>query len=245
VYDDVRYVKEGDHYVVSAPPAETGKTAPVPPEPSPVDLTKAMCEHIATYSNFVVESTERVERPGKGPASVKRRIQVSRPDHLAAVAQDGSVATRFWYDGKTVTTFDEEKNVYSSIAAPATIEAMLDVLQKNYGMTLPLADLLSPDVCHTLAPVRDTMTYAGKETVSGRDWHRLTFMTDDFYAQLWIDAAEKAPLPCKVDVLYMTPGEPRYVGVIMKWEMQTEVDPNIFAFHPPAGARQIEMLKRP
>src|SRR5262249_49988614 len=99
VYDDVHYVKEADHYVVTAPPAETGNAASAVSEPNPVELTKAMCAHVAAHSNFLVESTEQVESPSKGPITVQRRILVSRPGRIAAAGRDGSALTHFWYDG--------------------------------------------------------------------------------------------------------------------------------------------------
>jgi hypothetical protein len=119
------------------------------------------------------------------------------------------------------------------------------MLQNDYGMTIPLTDLLTPDLCDTLAPVLGAMTYSRKEKVEGRECHKLKLVTDDFHAQLWIDADEKAPLPRKVDISYKAEGRwPRYVGVINAWEVSTNVNPQVFVFTPPAGAQKIEMLKK-
>jgi hypothetical protein len=246
LYDGVYYVKEGSQYVVSNPPDETAAGAPAQPAPNPADLMRAMCAHVAAFTNFVVDCTEQVDRPGKGPTTLKRRILICHPDRILAVGRDGSVATRFWYDGKTVSILDEGKNVYSVIDAPATIEAMLDTLQKDYGTTIPLADLLLPNLCDELGPALDTIKYAGTEKVEGKDCHKMTLMTDDYYAQLWIDADANSQLPRKVDIVYMTQDrKPQYVGIINAWEGRTNIDQRAFTFSPPAGAQRIEMLKKP
>ena len=237
VYDDVYYIKEGDNYVVTP--------EPVVPGPDPAELLKAMCAHVGTYSSFFVDTTEEVERPGKGTSVVKRRIVITRPDRVAAAGREGAKVTRFWYDGKTVIFLDEEKNVYCTVDAPATIKAMLDELQDDYGVTIPLTDLLQPELCDALAPALGSMKYAGKETAAGTVCHKVTVMTDAYYAQLWIDADEKAPLPRKVDIMYFSEGKrPRYVATINSWDAKEKINPAQFVFSPPADAQKIEMLKR-
>jgi hypothetical protein len=246
LYDGVYYVKEGDRYVVSTSPDITQQAVPAGATPNPTELMKAMCAHVATFTNFVVDCTEQVDRPGKGPTTLKRRILICHPDRILAAGRDGSVSTRFWYDGKTVSILDEGKNVYSTIDAPPTIEAMLDALQEDYGTTIPLTDLLLPNLCEELGPALETIKYGCMEKLDGKDCHKLTLMTDDYYAQLWIDADAKSPLPRKIDIVYMTQGRrPQYVGVINSWEGRTNIDQRVFAFSPPAGAQKIDMLRRP
>jgi len=140
---------------------------------------------------------------------------------------------------------DEEKNVYSIIEAPPTMEAMIDMLQEDYGLTIPLIDVLMPDLCRSLAPVLDSMEYRGVEEVEGRTCHKLIIHADEFVANLWIDDDATAPLPRKIDVSYEAEGrKPRYVGVINTWKTAENIDQSVFIFRPPPEAQQIEMLKR-
>jgi len=244
LYDDVYYTKEGDYYVVSAPPEEAGQSNTN--NISAADLMKAMCRHLGTYSNFVVESTEQVERPDKTMETIKRRILVRNPDRLAAAGREGSMISRFWYDGQSATTLDESKNVYSTIAAPSTISAMIDMLQDEYGTTIPLADLVNPGLCDSLESKLDTMTFIGREEISGQACNKLSLMTEDYSAQLWIDADEQAPVLRKVEIIYMTPNRRlKYTATINKLEVAETFDPELFVFHAPANAQKIEMLKRP
>jgi hypothetical protein len=234
MYDEVYYTKDGDNYVVTAVPT-----------PEAAGLVRAMCAYVGTFTNYLVDTTEEVERPGKKPATVRRNILLSRPDRVAAAGRAGSVVKKFWYDGKTVTTYDDSRKVYSTVEAPGTIAAMLAMLQDDYGVTIPLTDLLLPDLCETLSPVLDTMEYALVEKIAGRECHKVTLMTEDYYAQLWIDADAAAPLPRKLDVQYFTADKkPRYVAVINKWEAKNAIAPEQFVFKAPEGTTKIEMLKR-
>lgn len=247
MYDDVYYAAEGDGqgYEVVAPPAGSAEPV-VDSENDPDKLLKAMCEYVGSFSNFVVDSLEQVERPGKDSATVKRRILVSRPDRITAAGRDGSAVTRFWYDGKTVALLDAEKNVYSKAVAPPTIRETVEMLQDEYGLALPLADLLLPELYQMLKTEIDNLGYAGKDVVDGQDCHKITFSTENYEAAIWITADAMHPLPRKIDVMYQTADKKlQYVGVINGWKAADDINPELFAFTPPEGSREIEMLKRP
>lgn len=246
LYDGIYYVKDGDHYVVSEAPGEIPVASVETENSMAMKILEAMCAHSATYSSYLVESTEAVERKGATPVNVKRRILISAPDHITATGRDGSVSMRFWYDGKTVSVLDEDKNVYATIEAPPTMEAMVDMLHEDYGLTIPLIDILMPNLCRLLVPVLNSIEYDGNEEVEGRNCHKLVIQADDFAAIVWVDADDEAPLPRKVDVTYEAEGhKPRYVGVINTWKAAENIDQSVFVFRPPPDARQIEMLKRP
>jgi len=245
LYDDVYYVAEGQGYEVVAPPSGPAASEQGS-ENDPATLLKAMCEYVGSFSDFVVDSMEQVEAPGKDQATVKRRILVSRPDRITAAGRDGSAVTRFWYDGKTITLLDAEKNVYSKADAPPTIRETIELLQDKYGLALPLADLLLPDLYSMLETEIDNLSYHGEEIVDGQGCHKITFNTENYQAAIWIVADSLKPLPRKINVLYQTAGKKlQYVGIINGWKTAEDINPDLFVFTPPEGSHEIEMLKRP
>ncbi len=72
---------------------------------------------------------------------------VQRPNELAINYQSDLGAKQFWYDGKTVTLYDVPNHVYSSIAAPDTINAMMDQVMDAHHLSLPLGDMALSNAC--------------------------------------------------------------------------------------------------
>ena len=58
----------------------------------------------------------------------------------------GDVANEsYYYNGKHITHFDRRSNTYAFVKVPATIDAAIDFLAEQYGLTPPLADLVYKD----------------------------------------------------------------------------------------------------
>ena len=158
---------------------------------------------------------------------------MERPNHLAADATGDTLNRASWYDGRTVTVLDKEHNVYATIEAPATIDATLDKLEDEYGVVLPLADLLSADPYAVLMAGVTYGRYLGIHQAAGVACHHLAFSQDTIEWQIWIDAGDK-PLPRKLVISYVQePGEPQYSAVIRRWNLE------------PRGARGALHLRGP
>jgi hypothetical protein len=244
--DDV-YYREGEKdgqkgYVVAEAPegaaAEQGE--------NPFNILKSACDYVAGLEKFtaIVSTTtdEVLESGEKIQASSRRTLYVSRPDKVAVDALTDGGEKRSVYDGKTVSMFDRAKDVYAVVPMPPTIDATLDTLAQNYGIAMPLGDLLYKDAYDRLVARVATGQYVGMHKVGSVDCHHLAFSGDTVDWEVWIEAGEK-PVLRKVTVDYkQVTAKPRFSALIVAWMESPASLGDVFEFKPPAGAKQIEVL---
>lgn len=246
-YSDDVYYQEGEqdgkkgYVVVKAPEgakADEGE--------NPFTILKSMCDHIAGLEKFttiVTTTTDEVLESGeKIQVSSRRILNVSRPDKVAVDALADSGEKRSIYDGKTVSMFDRAKNVYAVVQMPPTIDAALDVLAQDYGIVMPLGDLVYKDAYARLVARVATGQYVGLHKVGTFDCHHLAFSGDAADWEMWIEAGEK-PILRKVTIGYkQVTVKPRYSALVVGWVENPAFAADTFEFSPPAGAKQIEIL---
>ena len=144
-----------------------------------------------------------------------------------------------WYDGKTLTVLDKARNVYMSVDVPGNVDAALDRIADDYGVVIPLSDLLYPDPYATLMEGVAYGEYQGLHHAAGTLCHHLAFSQDAIDWQIWIDAGEK-PLPRKLVITYVDePGAPQYSAVIKRFTLDPKFPEGLFDFVAPEGAQRI------
>jgi hypothetical protein len=235
---------------------ENAETAPATPPARSVEARadqelRKMGEFLAGLPHFALEAEETFDEVPDGQLRRQltnvRRIAVERPNHVAADATGDTLNRASWYDGRTVTVLDKEHNVYATIEAPATIDATFDKLTDEYGVVLPLADLLYSDPYAVLMEGVTYARYLGIHLAAGVACHHLAFSQDTIEWQIWIDAGDK-PLPRKLVISYVKePGEPQYTAIIRRWTLESKVPEGLFTFEAPEGAQKIDAkdMKRP
>jgi len=236
---------------------------PAAPSPSPTPAARAvearadqelkrMGEFLARVPRFALEAEETFDEIPDGELRREltnvRRVAVERPNHIAADATGDTLSRAAWYDGRTMTVLDKEHNVYATIEVPETIDATLDKLQDEYGVVLPLADLLYADPYAVLTEGVTYGRYLGIHQAAGVACHHLAFSQETIEWQIWIDAG-KLPLPRKLVITYVQePGEPQYSATIRRWTLDGKVPEGLFTFEAPEGAQKIAaeaMERRP
>ena len=238
--------------VAQEPPASPPST----PRPRNVEARadqelKKMGDFLAKLPHFALEAEETFDEIPDGQLRRQltnvRRIAVERPNRLAADATGDTLNRASWYDGRTVTVLDKEHNVYATLEAAGTIDATLDKLQDEYGVVLPLVDLLYSDPYAVLMEGVTYGRYLGIHQAAGVACHHLAFSQDTIEWQIWIDAGEK-PLPRKLVISYVQePGEPQYSATIRRFTREAKVPEGLFTFEAPEGAQKIDAkdMKRP
>ncbi len=205
---------------------------------------RKMSDFLAKTPRFALEAEETFTEIESGEPKVEltnlRRIAVERPNHIASDATGDTLNRATWYDGRGVTVLDKENNVYASIDAAPTIDATLDKLQDDYGVVLPLADLLYSDPYGVLMEGVTYGRYLGIHLAAGVPCHHLVFAQETIEWQLWIDAGPE-PLPRKLVITYVQePGEPQYEATIRRWALSPAFTDALFTFEAPDGARKVE-----
>jgi hypothetical protein len=237
--------------LVLAPLAGAQEEAPGPVAPRPRSVEaraeqelKKMGEFLAKLPRFALEAEETFDEIPDGQLRRQltnvRRVAVERPNHVAADATGDTLNRASWYDGRTVTVLDKEHNVYATIEAPGTIDATFDKLTDEYGVVLPLADLLYSDPYAVLMAGVTYGRYLGIHQAAGVDCHHLAFSQETIEWQIWIDAGDK-PLPRKLVISYVQePGEPQYSATIRRWNLDARAPVGLFTFEAPEGAQKID-----
>jgi hypothetical protein len=229
-------------FQAAAPPAEA---KPPQVEPKADEVMKKMAAFLANTKTFSLEAEETFDaefaRAYRIQLTNVRTITVERPSRFAAVATGDTVHRASWYDGKSLTVLNRQRNAYASVEMPGTIDAVLDKLATDYELILPLSDLLYGDPYPTLMGGVMYGKYLGTHQAAGVPCHHLTFGQEGIEWQIWIDAGAQ-PLPRKLAIAYWDQqGVPQYTAVLRRWTLSPKVTPDQFVFKPPAGAKKVEI----
>jgi hypothetical protein len=213
-------------------------------DPRADEILKKMGELLAGTKQLALEAEESFDEVYEQAPRVQltnvRRIAVERPGRFAADATGDTLNRAAWYDGRTLSVLNKEQNLYLSVEMPNTIDAVLDKVAEDYGIVVPLSDLLYSDPYATLMEGVLYGDYLGLHQVAGVLCHHLAFSQDEIDWQLWIDAGDK-PLPRKLVITYLgEAGAPQYTAVIKRWSLEPKFPEGLFRFETPEGAKRIE-----
>jgi hypothetical protein len=205
---------------------------------------KRMGEFLGKLPRFAFEAEETFDEVPDGELRRQltnvRRVAVERPNRVAADATGDTLNRASWFDGKTVTLLDKDDNVYATVEALATIDATYDMLEAEYGFSLPLVDLLYSDPYAVLMEGVTYGRYLGIHQAAGVSCHHLAFSQPTIEWQVWIDAGEQ-PLPRKLVISYVhEPGEPQYTAVIRRFTLAARAPEGLFTFEAPEGAQRVD-----
>ena len=164
-----------------------------------------------------------------------QKVTVRRPDRFRATVSGDTEHLDVVYDGKRVTLLNVGENRYSVADAKASIDQTLDMLAEEYGMALPLADLVFADPYKTLIEHVRSGEDLGVGYVFETKCRHLAFRQDTVDWQIWIDETSK--LPRKIVITYKEqPAHPEFTAFLNDWDLSAKVAEGQFTFTPPAGA---------
>ena len=221
-----------------------------PVDPRAVERLRSMSETLTKARTLSLEAEtlyDQVELSGvKIKRTVSHEVVLERPGSLYFESRrdDGKVREGR-YDGKALTIVPAGGGSYARIEAPGTIDDMLDVIQTDYNLQLPVVDLLYSDLYGRLKDHVLSAVDLGARTIGGEVLDHLSFETTGADLQLWLERGDR-PLPRRMVVtLVSAPGQPEYLTVIRRWQLDGPVDGGLFRFEPPADWRRIEVAKLP
>jgi hypothetical protein len=196
------------------------------------------------FSFHVVGAMDKVAKTGQlAQFSRDTRVSVRRPGGLFADTKGDDVSRSVWYDRNTVTVLDKRAKEYAAIKAPATIEEMLDFVMDEYGLTLPVADLLFQKTYASMIARVQSGTYVGRHSVGEHACHHLAFRQDGIDWQIWIDAG-KTSVPRKLVIVFKDePGQPQYAATIDEWKLSAALSDDLFVFRSQGDAKKVEIAE--
>lgn len=243
---------------VAAPPADAPETAPKAPAqaaaaakaPDITPETKSALDATCAFLKaqpvmaFRAEIAQDEVYPKGQTVQTNRVLDVvlKRPDKLYARVTGDGRDRLFVYDGKTATRVDLDKGVYAVLAAPPTVDALLDMLASQYGASAPLSDLLYADPCKSVLDnvrVGDTL---GDHLAAGRSCRHLYFTQANADWQLWIENG-KQPVPRKLVIIDKEKmGWPQYEATLVRFDFHPRLAPGLFTYTPAKNMRKIDFL---
>lgn len=208
-------------------------------------ILRAMSAHINSQDTIeltfdsgievITPELEKIQFTSSGSALL------SRPYKLRAHRVSGHADVTLFFDGKTVSIYEENSNGYVQYDAPGNVDQLIDALREGQGVALPGADLLLSNVYDVL--MADTMEakYIGRGVINGRECEHLAFRNFDTDWQLWVEAGEN-PIPCKMVITSKTMNSaPQYTLSIRSWKAGVTPDQSSFVFTPTAGTKELSL----
>ncbi|WP_181280655.1 DUF2092 domain-containing protein [Aphanothece hegewaldii] len=188
-----------------------------------------------TYDN-VLESGAKVQYSGY------QKVWVQKPDRLRSDYIGDERQTRFYYDGKTFSLFTPPLNVYATRNAPSSLDQAVRYVDENYGLTIPMSNLVISDPCSAIESEFQKPLFIGNDLVNRVEGYHLLLIGQERDAQVWI-SKDEPPLLLKAIITYKNlPGSPQYTALFSNWNFKPLIPENTFIFVPPKDASKIEFL---
>jgi hypothetical protein len=215
-------------------------------DPQATKLLRASTDFLASQPRFSVETHNTLEVVLTSGQKIQfahaARMSAQRPNKLRADRIGDLVEQSFYYDGKSLTLLNPGEKYYATIAAPGTLEEMLDMAREKLDIVAPAGDLVYKNAYDLLMTDVNQGFVVGKSVIEGVRCDHLAFRAPHVDWQLWIQEG-KEPLPRKLVITTRDqPNAPQFSVVATKWNLKPVFTPQTFAFRAPSGARQVEFL---
>jgi hypothetical protein len=215
---------------------------------SPESVLQDMESYLASMEAFSVHIEKMFDEVLRDGAKVQYSgaadVSVRRPDRLHVDYGDDLSAKEAWYDGEHFTILDHLHNVYAQIPAGPPIRNVLETLEDDYDVFLPLAALLRPDPSKEYGEGAYLQRYLGIHDVDGWACHHLLFRGDHVDWQLWIDKGDQ-PFLRKIVVTYKeVEGTPQHVTILTDWQLDPSLNDARFVADLPDDAVRAEILNK-
>jgi hypothetical protein len=170
-------------------------------------------------------------------------LVVSRPDKLRASRKGELVDQTFFYDGANVVLSNPGDRFYASVAAPKSLEAMLDFIRDEFDLLAPGADLIYANAYdHLTEDLTGGMVVSTNVLLRGTPCTHLAFRKPGVDFQIWVANGDK-PVPMKY-VLTTTdqPANPQFILAVVDWDTNPKIDASTFRFVPAEDAMKIDFI---
>lgn len=204
-------------------------------------ILKVMSDYMASQKSLSLSFNTDIEvitpEIQKIQFASSSKLLLSRPDKLRATRTGGYADVELVFDGKTVSVLGKNLNAYAQTGAPGSIDQLVDLLRNQYGLELPGADLLISNPYEALMSDVIIAKHIGQGVIDGVECEHLAFRNQDTDWQIWVRTGAQ-PIPCKFVITSKSTAAAQYTLVIKDFKTDVDFGADIFAFQPPAGAKQ-------
>jgi hypothetical protein len=218
-------------------------------DPDAIALLRRSTNYLAGLKQFRVETDTTIETVlddgQKLQFGHRVSVTIQRPDKMRTERVGDLIKQGFYYDGRSLSVHLPNDGYYATVAAPPTIEAMLDFARDTLKVVAPASDLVYKNAFERLTEGLTSAFIVGKAVVGGVRCSHIAFRNAEVDWQLWIQEGDK-PLPWKFVVTSKRMAEsPEFVVVLSKWDVAPKLTDAMFSFVPPKGSSKIEFMSAP
>ena len=213
-------------------------------DPEADKILKSMSSYLGGTKAFSMNADidfEIITKDGqKLQISSFAKIVMERPDKFHVYRKGMIADAEFIFDGKTLTLYGRNLNVYAQTDVSGTIDDAIRAYELETGIPAPGADLLFADPYAVLSSGVESSAYIGTAYVNGVECHHLAFRKDKVDWQLWVQAGDE-PMPMKyVITTKWHTGAPQYEIRFRDWNRKPRIMADQFTFYVPKGAKQLD-----
>jgi hypothetical protein len=207
-------------------------------------LFKTMSDYLAAQTQISFDADTSLEVVTKQKQRIalasSGKVNLNRPDKLHVTRAGGFSDTELVFDGKMMTVLNKDPKQYTQIAAPGTIEQLVDVLRDKYNRPVPAADLLTSNMYERLMPRVVSVEDLGSGVIRGTECDHFAFRGAEVDVQLWI-AQGARPYPCRyVITSTKVEGWPQYTIDVSNWKTGADVAADPFNLQVPADFTKVK-----
>ncbi len=204
-----------------------------------LDGMAAYLRGLKTYHVVADTATDDVLADGQTALSTgKTVIVVQMPNRLFAETTSDRNSRSYVYDGKTFTLFARRAGYYATVAAPATLRELADVLSDKYDIEIPLSDLFLWGAPGWGTGDITSAVDLGPSEVGGTTCQHYAFRQAGADWQVWIQKGD-FPLPRKLVITTTDDAaRPRHTAAYT-WNLAPSVNDAAFTFTAPQNANRI------
>ena len=223
---------------------EAGKKAQEEAGLSPAALVKEAYAYIGDLKQYAFEATIANEDDLDGEMMIylthHYKVSVMRPDKVSMNVR-GDVENRNTYFNKgKVSIIDIDDETYGEVQVSAGIDDALDDLTEEYGIAIPLTQLLYSDTDETMDDLKDG-DYFGTVLVDGTPCYYVGFPGRDWDIQVWVEKGDKPLIRRAAFVDKRKKGQPRSI-ISVKWNLDGAIDEKLFVFKAPKDAIKAKVV---
>ncbi|MCE8534646.1 DUF2092 domain-containing protein [Ruegeria pomeroyi] len=181
--------------------------------------------------DVVVEGREKITYTLSGTSYLSRN-----EGFFASIDYDGEYR-EYIYDGATFVVHHVEENAFSEIPFVGEFEELVERLDIEYGLTVPMWSLLSRDLNDAFLENVEAAAYLGETRFAGNPVHHLAFSEYEQDWQIWISTDIDRPvIYAFVGTEPHVQGWPQFRAHMADWDFETLPEEGAFSFEPPENA---------
>ena len=209
-------------------------------------LVKAMSDYMGSQKaisfNYDADLEVTTSEDQKLSLLSSGSIVLNRPDKVRFTRVGGFADIEGAFDGKTLTLFGKNANIYVQAAMPGTFDQLVNELQEKFQRPLPAADLLLTNSYDELMKDVTDIKDLGSGVVGGIECDHLAFRKKEVDFQIWIAQGSK-PYPCRLSITSRTvAGNPEYSIQLRDWKTDSDVAKADFTLNP-SNATKVEIAE--